>query len=77
MCASFLIGNLPNSIAPILFELKIDYLSYHIYLIVGNFMLFISHSSNFFCIMRLISRLRNVSIECSQSMFSEELSKIN
>lgn len=43
----YLIGNGPNSIAPFLFNFNDNGHFYKIYLIFGNFMLYIVHSSNF------------------------------
>ena len=44
----YLIGNVPNSISPILFTANVDSLVYSDYVIFGNFTLFLSHGSSFF-----------------------------
>lgn len=48
MCIFYLVGNVPNSISPILFTIKVDPIFYQDYVIFGNFMLFISRGSYFF-----------------------------
>nr|QVK45823.1 G protein-coupled receptor [Proales similis] len=46
-CVYYLIGNIPNSISPMLFTFGLNAFYYGIYLIFGNFMLFTSHSMSF------------------------------
>lgn len=60
MCLLFLIGNVPNSISPILFTLNVNSLTYSIYVIFGNFMLFISRGSYFFIYYNFNSNFRTV-----------------
>jgi hypothetical protein len=48
MCTTYLIGNLPNSISPILFSVNVPTYLYNIYVVFGNTCLFLSHGSYFF-----------------------------
>lgn len=48
MCLVFLLGNVPNSISPLLFTFGMDQIEYEIYILFGNFMLYTSRSSYFF-----------------------------
>ena len=44
-----LVGNVPNSFSPVVFTLNLlNTIDYNIYLIIGNFFLFFSHSLYFF-----------------------------
>ena len=48
MCSVYLVGNLPNSISPILFTIGLNSVTYNTYVVFGNFMLFSSHGCYFF-----------------------------
>lgn len=47
MCILFLVGNVPNSISPILFTASVSFYFYNCFVIFGNFMLFVSRGSFF------------------------------
>lgn len=60
MCTFFLVGNVPNSISPILFTLNVNSLIYNNYVIFGNFMLLVSRGSYFFIYYHFNASFRSV-----------------
>lgn len=77
MCAMFLVGNVPNSISPILFTFNVNSVIYSIYVIFGNFMLFISRGSFFFIYYFFNSKFRHVLNNLVSKLFSSKISPIN
>ena len=60
ICILYLIGNVPNSISPMLFTIGLDTINYNNYVIFGNILLFSSHGAYFFLYYFTNTKFKNV-----------------